>query len=53
MRAEDVVTESLAALERGRVICIPGFKNRLIVAAMRNRLCAFVMKALAARFQRE
>ena len=53
MKAEDVVAESLAALERGRVICIPGFKNRLIVAAIRNRPCAFVVKALAARFQRE
>lgn len=53
MSAEDVVTESLAALEKGRVICIPGFKNRLIVAAIRNRLCAFVVKALAVRFHRE
>jgi short-subunit dehydrogenase len=52
MKAEDVVAESLAALERGRVICIPGFKNRLIVAAIRNRPCAFVVKALAARFNR-
>ena len=52
MRAEDVVAESLAALERGRVICIPGFKNRLIVAAMRNRLCAYVVKALATRLNR-
>ena len=52
MKAEDVVAESLAAIERGRVICIPGFKNRLIVAAIRNRPCAFVVKALAARFNR-
>lgn len=53
MKAEDVVRESLAALEKGRVICIPGFRNRLIVAAIRNRLCAFAVKALAARFHRE
>jgi short-subunit dehydrogenase len=53
MRAEDVVNESLDALQSGRVICIPGLKNRLLVAVIRNRLCAFVVKALAARFHRE
>lgn len=52
MSAEDVVAGSLDALEKGRVICIPGFKNRLIVALARNRLCSSVVKAVAARFQR-
>lgn len=52
MKAEDVVEESLESLNRDQVICIPGFKNRLIVAVMRNRLGAFVVKALAARFQK-
>jgi len=52
MKAEDVVRESLAALEKGRVICIPGFRNRLIVAVMRNRLGALMMKMLSARFQK-
>lgn len=52
MSAEDVVRKSLDALKKGRVICIPGFKNRLVVATIRNRLGALVVKALAARFQR-
>jgi short-subunit dehydrogenase len=52
MRAEDVVGESLDALKKGRVICIPGLKNRLIVAVIRNRLGALAAKALAARFQK-
>ena len=51
MSAEDVVRESLDALKKNRVICVPGFKNRLIVAILRNRLGAFVVKALAARFR--
>ena len=32
MSAEDVVTGSLKALRRGRVVYVPGFKNRLLVA---------------------
>jgi len=52
MKAEDVVEKSLDSLHGDQVICIPGFKNRLIVAVMRNRLCAFVVRALAARFQK-
>jgi len=30
MKPEDVVSESMKSLERGKVICIPGFKKRLI-----------------------
>ncbi len=52
MSAEDVVRESLDALKKGRVICIPGFKNQLAVALVRSRLGALVVKALAARFHR-
>lgn len=51
MRAEDVVRESLDALKKGRVICIPGFKNRLLVAMIRNRVGARLIKALSARFR--
>ena len=51
MQAEDVVRESLDALKKGRVICIPGFKNRLIVAIIRNWLGALAAKALAARLR--
>lgn len=46
--ADDVVTESLEALKKERVICIPGFKNRLAVAAARSRIGALVIKRLAA-----
>jgi short-subunit dehydrogenase len=31
MSADAVVAESLAALKKGRVICVPGFKNRVLV----------------------
>lgn len=50
MSAEDVVRKSLNGLKKGRVICIPGFKNRLIAAVIRNRLGAFVVRAVASRF---
>lgn len=53
MSAEDVVTESLDALKKGRVICVPGLKNKLIVAVVRSRLGALLVKTLAARFHRE
>ena len=53
MSAEDVVTESLDALKKGRVICVPGFKNRLIVAVIRNRLGARLTRMVTARFHRE
>jgi short-subunit dehydrogenase len=48
MSADAVVAASLAALERGTVVCVPGFTNRLLVALARltpRRLYA----ALAAR----
>ena len=53
MSAEDVVTESLDALKKGRAICVPGFKNRLIVAVIRNRLGARLTRMVTARFHRE
>lgn len=31
MSADDVVTASLAALRCGRLLCIPGFKNRVLI----------------------
>ncbi|HEY5532623.1 MAG TPA: SDR family oxidoreductase [Candidatus Anoxymicrobiaceae bacterium] len=41
MSAEDVVEESFACLEKGRVVCVPGAKNRLLasmVSAMPRRI---------------
>ncbi|MBI5542854.1 MAG: SDR family oxidoreductase [Deltaproteobacteria bacterium] len=35
MDAEEVVQSSLRCLERGRVVCVPGLKNRLFVALSR------------------
>jgi hypothetical protein len=52
MTAEEVVGESLDSLEKNRALCIPGFKNRLIVLLIRNRPGAFLVKKLAARFQK-
>jgi short-subunit dehydrogenase len=51
MSAEDVVRKSLAALKKDRVIFIPGFKNRLIVAIIRNRIGAAAVRALIKRFR--
>jgi short-subunit dehydrogenase len=36
MSAEDVVTESLSALDRRQVIFVPGLKNRLVATGARN-----------------
>ncbi len=38
MSAEEVVEKSLQNLKHGRVIYIPGFKNRIIVALARSRV---------------
>ncbi|GAB4577461.1 MAG: SDR family oxidoreductase [Anaerolineales bacterium] len=42
-----VVEESLRSLERGKVICIPGFKNRTIVVFARSGLAGILLKILA------
>lgn len=56
MSPEVVVAESLVALERGRVICIPGFKNRLLVALLvslaRSRLAPLLVRAMDARLRK-
>lgn len=52
MTAEDVVSESLDSLGKNHALCIPGFNNRLFVGIIRNRLGAFAVKKLAARFQK-
>jgi len=38
MSPEEVVEESLRDLKRGQILCIPGIKNRIIVALGRNSL---------------
>jgi hypothetical protein len=35
MDPEDVVAESLSALERGTVLCVPGFGNRALTSLTR------------------
>lgn len=35
MSADAVVDESMAALERGRPVCVPGFKNRVLTSLFR------------------
>ena len=55
MRAEDVVDESLKALEKGLVVCIPGFKQRLVVklAGMMPRPVYYkVMKAIGEKVKK-
>lgn len=47
MPAADVVNESLAALESGTVVCIPGRKNRLLIKLNRSVLGPFLVWLLA------
>lgn len=47
MSAEQVVTASLKALGNGRVILIPGLKNRLFALLARSGLASFLLKILA------
>lgn len=44
MKPQEVVRASLEALERGRVICIPGFKNKLLVALIRNPIVSLLLR---------
>lgn len=46
MSAESVVEESIRSLKRGQVVCIPGFKNRVIVTLARSGLAAIGIKIL-------
>jgi hypothetical protein len=43
MTAEDVVEYSLKKVESGRVIAVPGFKNRLIVFFLKSRIANTLM----------
>ena len=45
--AEAVVDESLRSLKQGQVVCIPGFKNRVIVSLARSGLASLLLKVLA------
>ncbi len=46
MTAEKAASKSLSALERNKPVCIPGFKNRLIVAMGRSGLANLLLKIL-------
>ena len=52
MSAEEVVEKSLDALGQGRVVCVPGVKNRLIVALARIGVTNLLLKVLGDRIQR-
>lgn len=45
-----VVEESLQALGRGRVVCISGVQNRLLVALARMGLSGLIFHTLASHF---
>lgn len=51
MSAEAVVEESLQSLKCGQVICIPGFKNRLIVALARSGWASPLLAVLRDRLR--
>jgi short-subunit dehydrogenase len=44
MSADEVVEQSLKALKRGHVICIPGFKNYMLVALARSPLKSLLLQ---------
>ena len=46
MSAEDVVTASMAGVQNGDLICIPGFSNRLMAAAVRASPRSLVRRAV-------
>ena len=50
--ADVVVAESLRTLKRDQVVCIPGFKNRVLVALARSGLAGVLLKILAKRLHR-
>ncbi|MBN1343450.1 MAG: SDR family oxidoreductase [Phycisphaerae bacterium] len=47
MPADDVVSESLASLEAGRVVCVPGRRNRILLAVSRSWIGPALARALA------
>lgn len=49
MSAEDVVAASLRALERNRVVCIPGINNRLFGLVAGTRFAAWLLRLLHRR----
>jgi short-subunit dehydrogenase len=52
MQADEVVNQSLRALERGRVIFIPGFKNRLLALAGRLGIMSVLSGVVDVWFRR-
>ena len=50
--AEEVVNEALHTLKRDQVVCVPGFKNRLIVALARSGLAGALLKILTNSLRR-
>jgi short-subunit dehydrogenase len=52
MSAEDVVEHSLAGLRSGRVLVIPGLRNRLLVAVARTGLAQTLWWRIARRVRR-
>jgi short-subunit dehydrogenase len=52
MEPEAVVEASLAGIERGQVICIPGLGNRLLAPFQRLLPRSLVRRAIGASFER-
>jgi short-subunit dehydrogenase len=56
MRPEELVDISLKALEKGRVVCIPGMKRRLLVkiaCALPRRLYYKIMRAIGEKVKKQ
>lgn len=49
MSAENVVTESLQALEAKRAVCVPGRMNRLVLRLIRSPIGPFLTRKLAGK----
>lgn len=53
MTADELVAGSLESLEQGRLLCAPGFANRLMVVLGRMGLAPLLSRVLVAGFGRE
>ncbi len=51
MAADEVAARSLAAVDRGPVVVIPGFRNQLLVSATRNRFVFGLARLVRGRWK--
>ena len=53
MSSEAVVIASLRDLARGRTVCIPGFKNHILTALIRNDVVTPFVRAVVKQVKKQ